>query len=240
MRKLLVLSVVLLGAGTLTACGQDTDRITVLAASSLTDVFGHLAKDFEADHDGVTVKNSFGGSPTLAQQVIEGAPADVIATASPDTMKTVTGAHMTDGKPQVFTRNRPVLVVPPDNPGKVTGIKDLGRDKLRVALCAPKVPCGVVARDTAKAAGVTVKPDTEEENVRSVLSKVASGEVDVGVVYVTDVTKEVKSIDIPHATTTKYQIAVVKDASPNAKAWVDFVTGPRGQKALKDAGFTDA
>ncbi|MGH8791226.1 MAG: molybdate ABC transporter substrate-binding protein [Stackebrandtia sp.] len=223
-----------------TACaGDDEDEITVLAASSLTDVFMRLAADFEAEH-GVTVQLSFGGSPTLAQQVVEGAPADVVATAAPEAMETIVDADLVDGEPIVFARNSPVLVTPPDNPGDVTGLSDLAREELRVALCAPEVPCGAVAHETAASAGVTPVPDTEEDNVRSVLAKVVAGEADVGVVYATDVVDDVASIEIPDAATTEYPIAALADASPYASEWVDYVVSDAGRKALRDAGFGDA
>lgn len=222
------------------ACGEDDKAITVLAASSLTDVFDDLAETYEDENPGVTVKLSYGGSPALAQQVVEGAPADVLATASPDTMETVTKEKLTDGGSEVFTSNRPVIVVPSDNPAKVSKLSDLSGDDLKIALCAPEVPCGDVALKSAKRAGVKLAPDSEEQNVRSVLAKVSAGEADAGIVYVTDVTEEVGAIDIPDPVTTEYPIALLKDAAPKAKAWVDLVTGDKGRKVLKDAGFGDA
>lgn len=242
MRLLKTTLAVTLAAGFVAGCSGsgDDETVTVLAAASLTDVFDDLKTVYEDEHPGTEVKLSYGGSPALAQQVVEGSPADVLATASPDTMATVTKAKLTDGEPEVFTGNRPVIVVPADNPGKVTKLSDLSKDDLKIALCAPEVPCGDVAQKSAKAAGVKLAPDSEEENVRSVLSKVAAGEADAGIVYVTDVTDEVESIDIPGAVTTRYPIALLEDAGPGAKEWLELVTGDKGQKALKDAGFGEA
>lgn len=223
--------------GLLSGCSSasNSDSITVLAASSLTDVFGSLEDDFERDEAGV--ETSFGGSPALAQQVVEGAPADVLATASPDTMRTVVEAGAVDGKPQVFARNIPVIVVPRGNPAGIKDLKDLTKDGPKVALCAKEVPCGAVSHATAEAAGLKLAPDTEESNVRSVLSKVAAGEVDAGIVYRTDVTDEVDSIKIPEPESTAYQIAAIEGAGSRAKDWIELVRGEDGQKALRDAGF---
>lgn len=241
MRLLKTSLAVALAAGLVGGCAADGDTtVTVLAAASLTDVFDELKTVYENEHPGVEIKLSYGGSPALAQQAVEGSPADVLATASPDTMAMVTKEKLTAGEPEVFTTNRPVIVVPADNPGKVSKLSDLAEEDLKIALCAPEVPCGDVAEKSAKAAKVKLAPDSEEENVRSVLSKVAAGEADAGIVYVTDVTDQVTSIDIPGAVTTKYPIALLKDAGPGAKEWVELVTGDKGRTALKDAGFGEA
>ncbi|ADD40809.1 molybdenum ABC transporter, periplasmic molybdate-binding protein [Stackebrandtia nassauensis DSM 44728] len=238
MRLLSTSLCLVLSAGVAAGCsGGDEETVTVLAAASLTDVFDDLTSVYEDEHPGTTVKLSYGGSPELVQQVVEGSPADVLATASPTTMDTVTKEGLTDGEPEVFATNSPVIVVPKDNPGKVSRLSDLAKDDLTIALCAPEVPCGAVAQESANRADLKLAPDTEENNVRSVLAKVAAGEADAGIVYVTDVTDEVKSIDIPDPAITEYPIAVLKKASPGAKDWVDLVTGDKGQRALKDAGF---
>lgn len=219
-----------------------TGKVTVFAAASLTDTFTALADQLEQAHPDLDVVLSLGGSSGLAQQVLAGAPADVLATASTDTMDTVSGDVA--APPVVFARNGLQLVVPAGNPGEVAGLADLADPKLRVALCAPQVPCGEAARNAFARAGVTPAPDTLEQDVRAVLTKVRLGEVDAGLVYRTDVLAAgdtVEGIDLPEQdqVASDYPIAVL-DGAPNpvaARAFVDLVLSDAGRKVLKDAGF---
>ena len=224
-----------------------TGRVTVFAAASLTDTFTALADQLEAAHPGLDVVLSFGGSSGLAQQVVAGAPADVLATASTATMDTATMDTVSGdvaGPPVVFARNRLQVVVPAGNPGQVAGLADLAGPKLRVALCAPQVPCGAAAGTAFARAGVTPAPDTLEQDVRAVLIKVRLGEADAGVVYRTDVLAAgdtVEGIDLPDEDQVAgdYPIAVLTDA-PNpvaAQAFVDLVLSDAGRKVLRDVGF---
>lgn len=217
--------------------------LTVLAAASLTESFTTISRAFETEHPGVTVSLSFGGSPALAEQILQGAPADVFAAASPSTMGTVTEGGAVDGTPVVFARNSLEIAVPPGNPGGVRGIADFGDPALDLALCAPEVPCGAAAQKVFAAAGITAVPDTLEQDVKSVLTKVQLDEVDAGLVYRTDVLAAgaaVEGIDFPEAerAETEYPIAVLKGSGHGrlAKQFVDYVRGD-GAAALKDAGF---
>lgn len=221
------------------AAAGDGSVVRVFAAASLTDVFDDLAASFEAAHPDVDVQQQYGGSAELAQQLVNGAPGHVFAAASTKTMATVGDAKLLGAEPVVFARNRPVLVVPKGNPAGVTGVADLGRDELKIAVCAPEVPCGAAALQLAQSQGVAVKPDTEESNVRSVLTKVALGEVDLGVVYVTDAatSTEVEQLETPREGLATYVIAPLKDASPRAAEWIAYVTGEPGRDALAAAGF---
>ena len=220
-----------------------TGTVTVLAAASLTDVFDDLAGRFEAEHPGVDVVLSYGGSSALAEQVLEGAPADVFASANESTMGSVEAAGLADDA-VVFATNALALAVPAGNPGGVTGLADLADPDLTVALCDPAVPCGSAAVELLARAGVRASADTLEEDVRAVLTKVALGEVDAALVYRTDVNAagdEVEGIELPEAASilNRYPIALLADA-PNAvaaRAFVDVVLGPVGRKALADAGF---
>ena len=162
----------------LTACGPDAPvpasggapagTVTVLAAASLTEAFTTLGEQFEAAHPGTTVTFSFGSSATLAAQAVQGAPADVLAAASTATMATVTDAGAAADPVDVAT-NTLEIAVPPGNPGGVRGLADLADPDLRVALCAPQVPCGAGAEQVLRAAGVTAAPDTLESDVKAVL-----------------------------------------------------------------------
>jgi molybdate transport system substrate-binding protein len=220
-----------------------TGTITVFAASSLKGTFTELGQQFEAAHPGDTVKFSFGASSTLATQITSGAPADVFASAAPKNMNTVVSAGDASN-PQDFAKNTAEIAVPPSNPGSVTSVSDLAKSSVKVALCQPQVPCGVVAAAVFKKAGLTVKPVTLQPDVKSVLTQVELGNVDGGVVYVTDVMaagSKVKGITIPASenASTLYPIAAISSSKELsiAQAFVAFVLSPAGQQVLAAAGF---
>lgn len=217
--------------------------VTVFAAASLTDAFADVAAAFEDEHPGVTVELSFAGSPSLREQVLEGAPADVVATADEGVMADLVDEGAV-GEPVVFATNRLQLAVPAGNPADVTGLDDLARDELLVGLCAEGVPCGELARRVLADAGVTPAPDTEEPDVRALLAKIEAGELDAGLVYATDVQAAggaAEGIDVPagEAGTTRYPIATVAGAPhPDAAAaFVAFVASPAGRDVLVGHGF---
>jgi molybdate transport system substrate-binding protein len=224
--------------------GQVSGTVVVFAATSLTDAFDKIGAQFEKAHPGVRVKFNYNGSSSLATSISQGAPADVFASAAPENMKTVTGAGDAAGTPQVFTRNTGEIMVENGNPKKITSVKDLASPAVKVAVCAPEVPCGAVATAIFKNAGVTVKPVSEETNVGGVVTKVTLGEVDAGIVYVTDVkANEGKAAGVPipadQNDITDYPIVQVKGA-PNAsaaKAFISYVLGPDGQQVLTSFGF---
>ena len=217
--------------------------VTVLAAASLTDVFDDLADRFTAEHPGVRVVLSYGGSSALAEQILSGSPADANTSANEATMRTVTDAEL-GVDPVIFATNTLEIAVPAGNPGGVTGLADLADPELTIALCDPAVPCGSAAAELLDAEGVVASVDTLEEDVKAALTKVALGEVDAALVYRTDVLAagdEVDGIAVPEAAgvVNRYPIARLVDA-PNAaaaQAFVDFVLGEVGLEALQDAGF---
>ena len=239
----------------LTACGGSSTPprpagagglsgdVVVFAAASLTTAFEQVREDFEAGHPGVQVVLNVGGSAALAQQILSGAPADVFAAANTATMQTVVDAGEATGA-QVFARNRLEIAVPPDNPARVAGLSDLSRPALTIALCAPEVPCGAAATEVFTAAGLVPAPDTLEQDVRAVLSKVRLGEVDAGLVYRTDVLSaagEVTGIAFPEAEQAVQDYPLVALATaPNAaaaEAFVAYVLSREGQAVLAAAGF---
>ena len=231
-------------SGASAASGKPSGQLVVFAATSLTDAFAKIGAQFEKANPGVTVKFNYDGSSTLATQITQGAPADVFASAAPANMSTVTDGGDATGTPQVFTRNTAEIMVESGNPKHIESVKDLADDKIKVAVCAPEVPCGALAQEVFKNAGVTVKPVSEETNVGGVVTKVTLGEVDAGVVYVTDVKEngaKASGVTIPadQNSITDYPIVQVKGA-PNvtaAKAFISYVLGPNGQKVLASFGF---
>lgn len=221
--------------------------LTVFAASSLTDVFAELETQFEAANPGVDVVVNPGASSDLAQQIANGGPADVFASASDATMKTVTDAGLLDGEPAIFAKNQLQIVTAPGNPEGITGFADLADPDLQVVVCAPQVPCGAAAEKIETATGTALTPVSEEENVRAVLDRVTTGNADAGLVYVTDVNSAgdtVTGVDFPESAeaVTNYPIGVLSDApQPElARAWQDLVTGPDGQAVLAETGFIGA
>ena len=244
--KALVVTLVLVLAS---ACGsggagakQDV-TIRVFAASSLTEAFTELGHRFEAAHPGTKVQLNFGPSSGLAQQIGNGAPADVFASASGTTMDSVVKSGHAE-TPKDFARNSMEIAVPPDNPGRVNGLSSLADRNVKVALCQPQVPCGQVAAQVFAHAGITVRPVTEEVDVKSVLTKVSLGEVDAGVVYVSDVMAagdKVAGVEIPAAqnASTTYPIAGLKHSehAQTAAAFVDLVLSAEGAGVLSRAGF---
>ncbi|MDT7686538.1 MAG: molybdate transport system substrate-binding protein [Pseudonocardiales bacterium] len=218
--------------------------LTVSAAASLTDVFNQLGKTFESQNPGSTVRFNYGGSSDLAQQIVNGAPADVFAAANTSTMATVSKAGLVSGDPSVFVTNVLQIAVAPGDPKGIHTFADLTKPDLKVVVCAPQVPCGSAATQVEKATGVTLKPVSQEADVRSALSKVSTGDADAALVYVTDVKSskgKVEGVDFPEAAKAlnQYPIAVLKNA-PNADLAAKFVAlvrGADGQPVLKNAGF---
>lgn len=218
--------------------------LTVYAAVSLTQTFEEVGEQFEAENDGVSVQLGFGGSSDLVAQLQAGAPADVLATADETTMTSAVDDGLVDGDPEPIATNVLQVVTPAGNPADVQGLSDLARPDVQVVLCAPVVPCGAAAQRLEGAAGIDVRPVSEEQSVTDVLGKVASGEADAGLVYVTDVLgagDAVLGIDVPEADTAvnSYPIAALAGSNhPDlAAAFVAFVLGEQGRRVLAEAGF---
>jgi molybdate transport system substrate-binding protein len=232
------------GCGSESTADSGQRTLTVLAAASLTESFGALEKRFESEHVGVDVKISFQGSSALAQQIVNGGKADVFASADETNMKKVTDAGLADGTAEIFATNQLAIAVAPGNPKKIAALADLAKDGTLVVVCAPQVPCGSATQKVEQAAGVTLRPKSEEQDVKAVLTKVTAGEADAGLVYVTDVNSaggKVVGIDFPEAAkaVNKYPIAALKDApqADLAKAFVALVRGEAGKVELTKAGF---
>ncbi|MFJ8649799.1 molybdate ABC transporter substrate-binding protein [Streptomyces sp. NPDC093546] len=216
-------------------------NLTVLAAASLTSVFETAGAAYEKANPGTKITFSFAGSQELIAQVSQGSPADALVTAdtkSMDKVKADTGAAT------VIAKNRLVIATGEGNPHKVDNLKDLADTKLKVVLAAPEVPAGKYSKQILDAQKITVKPVSQEPNVRAVLSKVELGEADAGLVYKTDAESardKVDAVEIPDAQNAiaQYPAAALK-GSKNAEATAAFVawlSSPEAQKILQDAGF---
>lgn len=218
--------------------------LVVSAAASLSDVFPKIAEAFTRRYPGTTVTLNFGGSATLVTQVLSGAPVDVLATASQSSMSQAINSGAVN-RPFIFAKNTMAIAMPPDNPARISSLADLSRPGVLVGLCDQAVPCGTAAADLLSRNNVSVTPVTRELDVRALLAKVVSGDLDAGIVYVTDVRavgNKVSSVSIPAAAnvTTTYPIATVV-RRPNlalATAFVNYVRFSRSAQGLLRAyGF---
>jgi molybdate transport system substrate-binding protein len=226
---------------------KPTGSITVFAASSLTEAFTQMGKDFQKKHKGTTVTLTFGSSATLETQLEQSAPGDVFASADTANANKLKTAGDVSGTPVVFARNRLEIAVEPGNPKKIKTLADTVKSGVLLTLCAPAVPCGKYALQAYQAAGVTVPQVPTGLTAKDTLSKVTLGEADAAVVYVTDVKAaagDVAGVKIPKKDNViaEYPIAVVKGTQNvgTAKAFVKYVTSKAGLAILKKFGFLSA
>lgn len=241
---------ILLGFG-LVACGDGSNsgesasgNVTVFAAASLTEAFTELVTVYEDQHEGSKVTFSFAGSSDLAAQINSGAPADVFASADEPNMQLVVDEGGVEGEPVNFVSNVLEIAMPKGNPGGLEDLLDLARKDLKVAICAPEVPCGAAATTLFEETGVDGSIDTFEPDVKSVLTKVELGEVDAGLVYHSDVVAagdRIDSIVIPEAVKAinTYPIALLAEGKnqDGGQAFIDLVLRDAGQVELRKAGF---
>lgn len=234
---------------------RPTGELTVFAAASLTEPFTEMGKRLEATYPGLKILYNFGGSPTLRTQLEQGARADVFVSADAVQMELAKKSGVVQGDTPIFVKNRLVVIVPRENPGKIAEFRDLARPGLKLDLAAPKVPVGNYSRQAlqkataeygaAFAEGALKNIVSEEENVKQVVTKVQLGEADAGIVYVSDVTpqvrKEVLTVPIPDAYNqiATYPIALTQRLRnrPAAEAFMAFVLSPAGQAVLKAHNF---
>jgi molybdate transport system substrate-binding protein len=220
-------------------------ELLVSAAASLTDAFAEMESAFEDANPDVDVLLNLGSSSALREQILEGAPADVFASANTSNMDQVAEVGELAGDAEIFVMNSLQIAVPTGNPAEVTGLEDFAREELLIGLCAEEVPCGDFGRQALENAGVIPSIDTNEPDVRALLTKIEAGELDAGITYVTDVLSasgSVEGVDIPAEVNVvaEYPIATLTGA-PNpdaAAAWVEFVLSEEGQAILTSYGFT--
>ncbi|MEY2568824.1 MAG: molybdate transport system substrate-binding protein [Actinomycetota bacterium] len=248
-----VLAVLLL----LGACGNDsgpaataprqadalTGSLTVFAAASLTEAFTDAKATMERGHTGLTITYNFAGSQALAQQITDGAPADVVATADTTTMQKLQDAQLVEA-PTVFAHNTLAIAVAPGNPKHIARLADLARPDVIVVLADPSVPVGKYAAAALAHAGVTVHPRSLELDVKAALAKVKAGEADAAIVYVTDARATgAKAGQVAIAAADNqpadYPIAVVNASTHKtaARALLRELSTGAGRTALRARGF---
>lgn len=239
---------------TATTAGPVT--LNVFAAASLTESFNQIAQQYQTAHPNVKIRYNFNGSQLLVQQIISGAPADVFASADLANMKKASDAGVV-GSSEVFARNKLVVILPVNNPGNITSLKDLAKKGIKIDIEAPAVPAGKyslqVLDNMAKSADYgpsyvsAVKDNfvSQEDNVKAVVQKVQLGEADAGFVYKTDITASVasklKEVEIPDNfnVIAQYPIAVVKNSphATDAQAFMQYVLSTDGQAVLAKYNF---
>ena len=231
--------------------------LTIFAAASLTDAFGEMQEVLEEANPDLSIEYNFAGSQQLATQLAEGADADVFASANASQMTAAADAGVIDGEPVVFVRNRLAIIVPADNPAGLETPADLANDGVKLVVAAEAVPVGgytldvldLMSADPEFGADFRSRVEanfvSHEDNVRQVVTKVQLGEADAGVVYVSDVTPDVREdvtiIEIPEAfnVIAQYPVAPVVDGDAElAQAFIDFLLSPAGQAILEEWGFT--
>ena len=234
-----------IGLLAIAACGGsgDGDReILVSAAASLTDAFGEMEAAFEAVNPEIDVLLNFASSSTLREQILEGAPVDVYASANTANMDLVIAAGGSEEDVTLVT-NSLQIAVPEGNPGDIVGLEDFSNPDLLIGLCVAGVPCGEFGREALRRAGVVPEVDTEEPDVRALLTKIESGELDAGITYVTDVqsSEAIEGIEIPREfnVVAEYPIAVLANAPHprQAQAFLKFVLSEEGRAILQGYGF---
>ncbi len=240
----LLLTAAIVTASPARAADPDATSLTVFAAASLTAAFRALGGAYERAHPGAQVTFNFAGSPTLVQQIREGAPADVFAAADAANMRKLVDAGSVEGVPRLFAQNRLQIVVEKGNPHRISALADLVRPSLIVVLCGDTVPCGRYAHEAFARANLTPPAGSREPDVKAVLNKIALGEADAGIVYVTDVraaADKVDGVDLPtaHDVPAGYPIAALRESPHRAAAlaFIAFVLSEPGTKILGEYGF---
>ena len=219
-------------------------EVNVFAAASLTAAFRAVGSAFEAQHPPAKVGFNFAGSPALVRQILDGAPADVFASADVANMQRLSEERALVGEPVTFARNRLQIVVAKGNPKRIAGLADLTRPGLVVVLCGESVPAGRYAFQAFAKAGITPPAGSRELDVKAVVSKVQLGEADAGMVYMTDVRAagdKVEGVGLAeaHNVVAEYPIAIVAGSQHQdaARAFIAFVRSAAGAKILADYGF---
>jgi molybdate transport system substrate-binding protein len=263
--KFITILVVILGS----ACGEKSDtnseknprkqELTIYAAASLAEAFSRLGEVFESSHPNVEVVISYAGSQQIAQQLSQGAPGDLFASANAKQMENVISAgRVMSGADQELIQNQLMIILPGDNPGEIAGVRDLIKPGLRLILADKTVPVGLYSQEMLERAnqqigfGEDFKENvlgnvvSYEENVRAVLTKITLGEADAGIVYVSDAAgaqggEDIRMIPIPEEinVTASYYIAPLSD-SLEMELGLDFISlvlSPEGQDILNGYGF---
>ncbi len=238
--------------------GTTLPNLTVFAAASLTQPFGVMGQAWGAQHAGSTLTFSFDASSALRSQIEQGAPADVLASADLRNPQALIDECSAPAPVIAFASNHLVIVVPTANPAGVTSPADLSRPGVRIVAAGEDVPITkyaeqVIANLAAQpgapagyADGVHANIVSREDNVAQVLAKIALGEGDAGIVYVSDASTAsgVTPVEIPAAANVLATYGAVEvaatTAADGAAAFLAYLTGAEAQAILARYGFLPA
>ena len=220
--------------------------LTVLAAASLQQSFDEIAEAFSAEHPNISVDFNYAGSSTLVQHLAAGSPADVFASANEANMDKAQRDETIDADArQLFAANSLVGIVPADNPANIASLEEANAEGVNLVVCAQHVPCGALSQTLAEAAGITLNPVSEEQQVSDVLGKVRSGQADAGLVYITDAAlspDEIQTFDLPGASEQLNHYPIARTTNSEypeaADAFIEYVHSDAGQTILEAHGFT--
>lgn len=224
-------------------------ELNVLAASSLSSAFTTIADEFMRTNTNITVTLSFAGSSTLATQIEEGAPVDVVAMADNTNMdRIVSTGNISEPSVTTFAKNQLAILTAKDNPGGITSLRDLMRRDLTIVLCDVSQPCGRYAAELFSNAGIEVKPASRESSISGVISRIRTGEADAGIGYASDLVAntDISGVTIPTANNivATYPVGIASQPSSGsstaAQLFVDFLMSEKGQTLLSSFGFERA
>ncbi|MFJ7748393.1 molybdate ABC transporter substrate-binding protein [Arthrobacter sp. NPDC097144] len=216
-----------------------TSDITVFAAASLTDVIGTLNEAYDG---GGRLRINLGSSAQLSGQLLAGAPADVVITADMESLDAARGDGLIAAE-HVVAGNVTVLALAPGNPGQVASLADLASPGVQAAVCADSVPCGRAAGRVLDSAGVALSGESREDSVRSVLTKVATGQADAGLVYQTDALSAanpgVTYLEVSDPDPNQYPAALTAEGADHEAAvrFYEWLTGEDAARIFREAGF---
>jgi molybdate transport system substrate-binding protein len=235
---------------------QQSETLTIFAASSLTDAFIALKDTFIEQHPNIDIVLNFASSSTLAAQLNAGAPADMFASANPMQMQVVIDeGTINKNRVEIFATNRLVVVMPSDNPAHIMSLEDLANDGVLLVLAMPNVPIRDYTEQMLNNLNNKFGDDfteqvlsnlvSEEANVRQIATRVALGEADAGIVYQTDVVGKISEqvitlpIDTSISPLATYPIAPLAESQhlEVAETFIEFVLSDTGQTILHRYGF---
>jgi len=245
-------------ASTPTPAPVPKTTITVFAAASLSAAFNQTAAQFETLHPEVHIVYNFDSSGTLQTQIEQGAQPDVFASAATSNMNALKNKGLMNNSTVVnFAKNKLALIVPVNNPANITGLADLNRTGLKLVVCGSTVPCGkytiqmlqtlrnTTGYGSAYYDAVVANEKSQEPSATSAVTKVATGEADVAVVYASDVQEKyqgsVKTLAIPDSLNViaTYPVGVTSGSKNQAlaKMFVDYVVSADGQAIMASSHF---
>lgn len=248
---LVTVSALVSGVSACSSSPTNSDKsgeVTVFAAASLTEVMKTLTDKYHQQNSGTNFTLSYAASSQLVQQLSSGAKADVLVTADEASIASIankTSDPILSGGTTIIASNKITLAIAPGNPGKISSLQDAAASS-KIAVCAPSVPCGRAAQRVLDAAKLSLKQPSQENDVKAVLTKVSTGQVDAGFVYSTDAkaaaSQGVSSVELNDLKPNKYPLALTVAGENNqaAKAFRDWLAGSEAAQILAQAGFGPA